>query len=108
MIDVINLQKQKPPLRWHAATEKAAQMLQAEFEAALKHTSGHAPPVTGEIVVPEPTSVADLARLLGQKPFKVIADLMEVGVFANVNQFLSFETVCQVARKYGYAARKQV
>ena len=30
--------------------------------------------------------VRDLAEQLKQKPFKIIADLMQVGVFATVNQ----------------------
>lgn len=74
--------------------------------------SSHAPLAPGEpastmqvLLVPNPTSVAHLAALLGQKPFKVIADLMELGVFASVKQLLPFETVAAVARKYGYLAK---
>ena len=48
----------------------------------------------------------DHADQLKQKPFKIIADLMELGTFANLNQPLSFQTVCQVVRKYGYTAKR--
>lgn len=48
-----------------------------------------------------PIVVRDLAEQLKQKPFKIIADLMEAGVFANVNQAID-ETVAQkVCAKYG-------
>ncbi len=83
-------------------------MLRAEVEAELKHVLGPKLPIIGEIIVSGSTSVAELARLLGQKPFKIIADLMEIGVFANVNHLLNFETVCRVARKYGYAAKNHL
>ena len=38
------------------------------------------------IVIKPPIVVRELADALKQKPFKIIADLMEAGVFANVNQ----------------------
>ncbi len=59
-----------------------------------------------ELRVPEPISVRGLADLLGQPPFQIIGDLMQFGVFANVNQHLAFEVVAKVAWKYGYAAKK--
>ncbi len=64
------------------------------------------PPVKGEIIIPAPTSVSQLAALLGQKPFRIIADLMQLGVFANVHQLLGFETVSRIARQYGFIAKK--
>ena len=106
LMDVINLQKEKLAARWHM-TEGDVEMRLAELEAELQHTSGHVPPITGEILVSATIVVAELARLLCQKPFKIVADLMEVGVFANVKQSVSFEAACKVARKYGYAAKKQ-
>ncbi len=64
------------------------------------------PPITGELLVSEQTSVRELAALLDRKPFVIIADLMELGLFANVNQPLDFESVSRVLRKYGYTAKK--
>jgi hypothetical protein len=64
------------------------------------------PPIVGELVVPNPTTVSQLAALLGQKPFKIIADIMELGVFASVNHTLDFKIISSVARKYGYLAIK--
>lgn len=59
----------------------------------------------GEIFVSGATSVGELAVLLGQKPFRIVADLMQLGIFATVNQVVGFATMQKVARKYGYAAK---
>ena len=54
------------------------------------------------ISIKPPIVVRELAEQLKQKPFKIIADLMEVGVFANVNQSIE-ETIAQrICYKYGY------
>lgn len=63
------------------------------------------PPVKGEIIVPDQTSVSQLAALLGRKPFMIVADLIEMGVYASVWQLLDFETISRVARKYGFVAK---
>jgi Translation initiation factor IF-2, N-terminal region len=64
------------------------------------------PPVIGELVIPESASVLHLARLLSQKPFQIVADLMQLGVFATVKQTLDFEVISSVARKYGFIAKR--
>lgn len=49
-----------------------------------------------------PIIVRQLADLLKRKPFQLIADLMELGVFANVNQSID-ETVAQrLCAKHGF------
>jgi hypothetical protein len=64
------------------------------------------PPVKGEIIIPVQTTVSQLGALLSQKPTLIIADLMEMGVFAGASQLLGFETICRVARRYGFIAKK--
>jgi translation initiation factor IF-2 len=60
-------------------------------------------PVTGEIIVIKPPIVVrELATQLKQKPFKIIADLMELGVFANVNQAIDEIIAQQLCAKYGF------
>ena len=49
-----------------------------------------------------PVIVRDLAENLGIKPFKLIADLMELGVFSNVNQAVEDQTARQICAKYGF------
>jgi translation initiation factor IF-2 len=60
-------------------------------------------PATGEvIVIKPPIAVRELAVQLKQKPFKIIADLMELGVFANVNQAIDEKIAQQLCAKYGF------
>src|SRR4051812_24193555 len=42
-----------------------------------------------------------LASLLGHKPFQIVADLMELGIFLSTTDSLDFETAAKVLRKYG-------
>lgn len=60
----------------------------------------------GDLFFSDATLVTDLAAFLGQKPYKIIADLMELGVFVTVKQALNFETVSKIAWKYGYTAKR--
>jgi hypothetical protein len=64
------------------------------------------PNAVTKVLISEPILVGQLAPLLGQKPITIIADLMELGVFANLKQELSFETACKVAQKYGLRLEK--
>jgi translation initiation factor IF-2 len=60
-------------------------------------------PETGDIIVIKPPIVVrELAVQLKQKPFKIIADLMELGVFANVNQAIDEKIAQQLCAKYGF------
>jgi translation initiation factor IF-2 len=54
------------------------------------------------ITLKPPIVVRELADHLKQKPFKVIADLMELGVFANVNQAIDERIAQQICAKYGF------
>jgi translation initiation factor IF-2 len=60
-------------------------------------------PSTGEVIIHKgPIVVRDLADRIGQKPFKIIADLMGMGVFANVNQMIDEQTAQRVCASYGF------
>ena len=54
------------------------------------------------IIIKPPIVVRELAEQLKQKPFKIIADLMELGVFANVNQAVDEKIAIQICAKYGF------
>jgi len=58
------------------------------------------------IEIPDPVVVKDLASALGQKPFKIIADLIEFGQFASVHATVAFEPASKVAWKYGFYAKR--
>ena len=61
------------------------------------------PPATGELItLKPPVVVRDLAEQLKRKPFQLIADLMELGVFANVNQSIDEITAQKLCAKYGF------
>jgi len=60
-------------------------------------------PVGGEIIIIKPPIVVrELATQLKQKPFKIIADLMGLGVFATVNQTVDEKIAQQLCAKYGF------
>jgi len=54
------------------------------------------------LLIKPPIVVRELAVQLKQKPFKIIADLMELGVFANVNQAIDEKIAQQICAKYGF------
>ncbi len=49
-----------------------------------------------------PISVADLATLMGMKPFKLIAELLPMGVFANPSTTLDSDQVAALCEKHGF------
>jgi translation initiation factor IF-2 len=52
-------------------------------------------------------TVKDLAPLLGIKPFQVIADLMSLQIFANINQTLELDTVAKLCEKHGFTLERE-
>jgi hypothetical protein len=59
-----------------------------------------------QVTIPDEVFVLELAKIAGQKPFKIIADLMEIGIFANMKQKVRFEAAAHVLKKYGIVAKK--
>jgi translation initiation factor IF-2 len=60
-------------------------------------------PTSGEVIIIKPPIVVrELAAQLKQKPFKIIADLMGLGVFATVNQAIDEKIAQQLCAKYGF------
>ncbi len=52
-------------------------------------------------------TVKDLAPLIGIKPFQVIADLMALQIFANINQTLELDTVAKLCEKHGFILERE-
>ena len=46
--------------------------------------------------------VRDLARALNLKPFKVVAELMEMKLFKSSGDPIDFDTASSIARKHGF------
>ncbi len=59
-------------------------------------------PTGEEITLKPPIIVRDLAEQLRKKPFQLIADLMELGIFATVNQPLEPEIAQRLCAKYNF------
>ena len=54
------------------------------------------------ITFKSPISVRELSERLGCKPFQLIADLMGMNVFANVNQLLEESVAIRICAKHGF------
>jgi translation initiation factor IF-2 len=74
-------------------------------------TSGPAKAEPAKISLPEsaqiitikpPIVVRELAEQLKRKPFQLIADLMTLGVFANVNQAIEEDVAARICANYGF------
>jgi translation initiation factor IF-2 len=76
----------------------SAQKPAAKPEAAKLTLPADAPVIT----IKPPIVVRELAEQLKQKPFKIIADLMQMGVFATVNQSIEEPVAQKVCFHYGY------
>ena len=74
-----------------------------EPKKAPAPASAAAPAADGVINVKAPVSVADLAALMGLKPFKLIAELLPMGVFANPSTLLDSDQLAALCEKHGYA-----
>jgi translation initiation factor IF-2 len=70
----------------------------AEPAAPKISLSADAPVIT----IKPPIVVRELAEHLKQKPFKIIADLMQLGVFATVNQAIDELVAQRVCATYGF------
>jgi translation initiation factor IF-2 len=83
----------------------------AQQKGAVATKSGQPTGAASKVVLPAdaqvisikpPIVVRELADQLKQKPFKIIADLMEAGVFANVNQAIDESVAQRICAKYGF------
>ena len=54
------------------------------------------------ITIKPPIVVRELAEQLKRKPFQLIADLMTLGVFANVNQAIDEDVAARICANYGF------
>ncbi|WP_309382534.1 translation initiation factor IF-2 [Cerasicoccus frondis] len=54
------------------------------------------------IQVKPPIVVRDFAGLIGMKPFKLISELMDAGIFAGMNQTIEEDVAARLAEKHGF------
>jgi hypothetical protein len=64
------------------------------------------PPMSRQVFISPPMTPMKLAALLEQKPFRIICDLMQLGVWATVYSVIDFKACSLVARMHGFEAIK--
>ena len=86
----------------------AAQAVDEEQAPAAESTEGEGPEASAaeagklkKIHVKPPIVVRDFAGEIGLKPFKLISELMEMGIFASMNQTIEESVAVQVAGRHG-------
>lgn len=78
---------------------KAAEELPSQESPAKEED----PEVGVKIIhVKPPIVVRDFAQDIGLKPFKLISELMEIGIFASMNQTIEESTAQELAKRHGY------
>ncbi|PIQ86367.1 MAG: translation initiation factor IF-2 [Candidatus Omnitrophica bacterium CG11_big_fil_rev_8_21_14_0_20_45_26] len=92
--------KEKVPVK--LSTEEELLLKQMEEEEDRKRKAEAA-----KIKVKIPITVGALAELFGMKPGELISQLIQLGVFANINQLLSDEVVFKVAAKLSKVIEKE-
>ena len=102
----------RPPAKPVAVVEKEPEPVppkEAPVEPAAEATDVAAEPETDKKVIHLKTSITvkDLAPLIGIKPFQVIADLMALQIFANINQTLELDTVTKLCEKHGFILERE-
>lgn len=55
------------------------------------------------ILVPDYIEVRELAGRLGLKPFKVVAEMMELRIFKHADDLIDFSLAARIGNKHGFA-----
>jgi hypothetical protein len=88
LIDVLKLKpEQRPKLQW-------------------RKRNSDLPPIGGRVIIPAQTPALQLAALLNQKPSRIIADVIQLGISVTVEQQLDFWIIFIVARRHGFIAER--
>lgn len=56
--------------------------------------------------MPNYIEIRDLAELLGVKPFKVVAEVLNLRMFKHADEFIDFSTAAKIGQKYGFIVEK--
>jgi len=58
------------------------------------------------ILVPDYIEVRELAGLLGLKPFKVVAEMMEWRIFKHADDLVDFSLAARIGNEHGFAVER--
>ena len=101
----------RPPAKVAVVVEKAPEPVEPKevpVEAPAEEAVA-AESESGKKVIHLKTSITvkELAPLIEIKPFQVIADLMALQIFANINQTLELDTVAKLCDKHGFILERE-
>jgi translation initiation factor IF-2 len=99
--------KPAPPARPEKEKEKEKEKPARKPEPPRAAPAARAPVVVAPanapvITMKPPIIVRDLAEKMNRRPFQIIADLMESGVFATVNQAIDEAVATRICAKHGF------
>ena len=94
--------KNRKEARAAADSGKPARNVQSAENRTAKKPKYVAPSQAKLLSLKQPIIVRDLAKVLSRKSFQIIADLMELNVFATVNQAIEEFTAKEICAKYGF------
>jgi translation initiation factor IF-2 len=88
--------------------EAPAPAAEPEPVAAEPETAAESEPTNEKVVhLKPPFSVKDLATAMGIKPFQLIGDLMEMNIFASINQTIEPDVATKACVKHGFVFEKE-
>ncbi|HEU4679039.1 MAG TPA: translation initiation factor IF-2, partial [Terrimicrobiaceae bacterium] len=98
----------KPIVVEKAPPAEPVEPKETPVEPAVEPAAAAAPESDKKVIhLKTSITVKDLAPLLGIKPFQVIADLMALQIFANINQTLELDTVAKLCEKHGFVLERE-
>lgn len=88
------------------STEKTSPVI-AKVQETEKTTPPPPSPQASILKCKPPIIVREFAIALGLKPFRLISELMEMGIFASMNQAIDEQIAVRIAKKHGFELEVQ-
>ena len=95
------VQPPRPPAPPSPVTKVDSESADADGEDSIESTETEASDELRIVHVKPPIIVRDFAVEIGLKPFKLISELMEMGIFASMNQTIEESTAHTLAERHG-------
>ena len=92
----------KPMPKGPGAPKSLTPPIPHKHEAAESESQESAAPEGKSISIKPPIVVRDFAVLIGKKPFQLISELMEMNIFASMNQVIEEDVAKRIATKHGF------
>lgn len=104
----VNKQKIKKAPTKAPMKQKNKAQVQAELAKNAPPKKEAKPKKKDPILIPEEITVADLAQKIGHSSVEIIKNLMLLGIMANINQVIDFDTAALIADEIGVKIEKEV